>query len=222
MPRYDPIPSKDLVLLNFAQTFLALITATPSLYGLLASDATSLGALVSDFATRLATALAEGTATKVARTAKNTSKKALVARLRQLARRIKAFPSLTPAQIEELGLRPNDHEPTPTPVPPTRPVVQLEAIGGAQVAVRLHDELTPTSRAKPDYGQGAYLWGKIGDTAPASPDDCKFLGTITRTRHVLDRPSADVNKTIWIIAQWVNDKGETGPTSIPASSSIAA
>lgn len=222
MPRTDYLPARDQDLLAWSLNASSRITANPVQYGLDAPAAVALAALVADYQTRLASATNPVTRTSVTTSAKEISKKALKAKIRSLMRIVNADPDTTDPLREELGLRPRDVEPSPMPVPPTRPLVTVEPLGGMQIGIRMRDEATPDSRAKPVYGSGAYLWAKVGDAAPLSLAECSFLGTATRTKHVVTQPPSALNKTCWIIAQWVNDKGETGPTSVPASVSVAA
>ena len=222
MSHRGDVPEGNEALQTWANNYSAKITATPTAYGLVAGDATALAALVSDYSTRLASALNPATKTKVTVAAKNTSKAALIARCRQLARIIKANPTVTNAQREELGLHVRDSVPTPVPPPVTHPVVSIDKLGSLQSSLRITDEMTPSSRAKPDGVQGAYLYVKIDGTAPATPDDCKFAGTATRNQHVISFPSGSAGKTFYVLAQWVNHKLEAGPVSSVVSSTIAA
>jgi len=106
--------------------------------------------------------------------------------------------------------------------PVTRPLVGVGTLGGLRTAIHLTDETTPTRRARPPLNAGAYLWCKLDGDPPRTVTECTFLGTATRARHIVTHPASALNKTVWILAQWVNARGETGPTGNVASASVAA
>lgn len=211
-------PDKDQDLDAFCVPFGTHITATPTAYGLVAADATAFAALATDFATRLATATNPDTRTKAAVTAKSTSKKALVARLRTLIKIISAHPGVTDEMRVELGLNPRDVQPTPVPAPSTRPLLAVDPDG----VLRLVDETMPDRRGKPAGVNGAIVFMKIDGAAPAGPDEAKFAVLSTRTRCEVPVGTGNNGKTLWVLAQWYNERGELGPVSAVASTTIAA
>jgi hypothetical protein len=214
-------PQADTALDTFMSNFVAKITATPTAYGVTAADATAIGALASDFSARLATSSDPATRTKVAVAQKNTSKLALVAKARQLIKVITAYPPLTAAQRAELGLNPRDVAPTPIPAPATRPLLAVEPDG----TLRLVDESMPDHRRKPAGVSGALVFTKVApatDAPPTTPDDARFALLATRARAALPLPAGSNGKTLWVLAQWYNERGELGPVSAAASTTIAA
>jgi hypothetical protein len=214
-------PPSDLALNNFAANMDSLITATPTAYGLVAADATAFHALAADYATRLATATTPETRTKGTVAAKNTSKAALVAKARQLIKIITAYPPLTAQQRADLGLNPRDAAKTPVPPPATRPLLAVDPDG----ALRVVDETMPDRRSKPLGVSGAVVFTKVGaatDVPPVTPDDAKFAILATRGRVALPIPANSNGKTLWVLAQWYNERGELGPVSPVVSTTIAA
>ena len=219
------LPSKDQDLNAWAANFDTKITATPTAYGLIAGDATAFHGLAQDFDARLAAAVNPATRTKVTIQQKEISRAALRAKARALARIVNAYPAITNAQRAELGLTVRDTIPTPIPAPATQPVVNIEGSGGGQSLLRLADETSPNRRAKPSGVFGALIYGKIGpatDPAPVTVHDAQFMGVATKTVHTVDLPSGSAGKTLWILAQWMNERGQPGPTSVVASAMIAA
>ena len=222
MSTQSDVPTTDQALFDWSTNFSARITATPTAYGLVAADATALASLVADFTTRRSTATNPPTRTRITIAAKDTSKAALIAKCRSLGRIVKAFPSITPAQLHELGLHVRDREPTPIPPPATHPVVSVDKLGSLQTSLRISDELTPTRRAKPDGVTGANLFVKIDGEPPDSPDDCKYAGTATRNSHVISFPPGTAGKRFYVLARWVNPRNQPGPVSGVISGTIAA
>lgn len=224
MPR-DFLPSRDQDLSAWADNFDVKITATPTAFGLLAAQATVFHGLALDFSTRLATATAPATRTKGNIEAKDTSRAALRANARALAKIVNAYPGTTNAMRADLGLTVRDVTPTPVPTPATQPVVSIEGTGGGQCLLRLVDETTPTRKAKPAGVSAAVLFGKIGlasDAPPTDAQDSRFFAVATRSTRTIDLPAGSVGKTLWVLAQWMNDRGELGPFSVVTSTVIAA
>jgi len=214
-------PRSDLALNVFTINFSAKLSATPTAFGLVAADATAYAALSTDYGTKLATATNPTTRTKGTIAAKETSKAALLAKARQLIKIINAYPPLTAQQRADLGLNPRDSVPTPVPPPATRPIVTVDPVG----RLRIVDETTPTRRAKPSGVIGALVYAKISppaDPAPVGIEEASFAELATRANSTLTLPAGSNNKTLYVFAQWVNDKGERGPVSIVAATAIAA
>lgn len=224
MPR-DFLPSRDQDLSAWADNFDVKITATPTAFGLTAGQATVFHGLALDFSTRLATATAPATRTKGTIQAKDISRAALRASARSLAKIVNAYPATTNAQRADLGLTIRDVVPSPVPVPATQPVVSIDGTGGGQCALRLADETTPTKKAKPNGVSAAVVFGKIGpatEAPPVTPDDAKFFAVATRTATTINLPAGSAGKTLWVLAQWMNDRGQLGPVSVVTSAVIAA
>lgn len=215
-------PTGDLKLEAFATNADEKITATPTAFGLVAAQATEYHGLCVDFSARLATAINPATRTKGTIAAKNTAKAALLAKTRELLRIISAHPGLTDQQRADLGMKVRDHIPTPQPTPATRPVITVDTAGH----LRLVDETAPTRRARPAYVMGAFLFMKVAasptEPPPSKPSEAEFAGLTTRTNHTLSLPEGSVGKTLHVLAQWVNARGEPGPVSLVASTLIAA
>ena len=88
--------------------------------------------------------------------------------------------------------------------------------------LRLADETTPTRKAKPPGVFGALIYTKAapaGDPAPVTVDDARFSGVATRAIHMVPLPAG---KTLWVLAEWMNERGSSGPTSVVTSAMIAA
>jgi len=209
----------------WARNFDTKINLTPSAYGLSVAQCGAFHGLAQDFTARLTTATDPSTRTKSAIQSKDLSRAALKANARALAKIVNAFPGTTNAQRADLGLTIRDTTPSPVPPPATQPVVSIEGTGGGQCALRLADETAPTRKAKPSGVSAAVVFGKIGpatDPAPTTPDDAKFLAVATRTATRIDLPAGSAGKTLWVLAQWMNERGQLGPVSVVTSAVIAA
>jgi len=205
----------------FLENFTPKLVATPTVFGSTVLAATEFKGLSDDFIARLTTTNDAETRTKAAVTRKNTSKRAVLARLRQLIRVIDAHPGVTDGMRVDLGLHVRDVVPTPVPAPATRPNVLVDPDG----AFRLGDETMTDRRAKPAGVVGAVILTKITEAAvevPPSADEAQFALLATRTRSAVPVPASAKGKTLWVFARWYNLRGELGPVSPPASTVIAA
>lgn len=218
------IPTSDAGLLDFAVNFDTVATPIATALGLTAAMMTSYHNLVLDYQTRRATAAEPSTRTRVTVQEKNTSKAALLASSRQLVKIVDAFPGTTNAQRASLNIRIPDTTPTPIPAPTTQPVVNIGGTGGGLALLRLRDQTTPDKKAKPDGVFGALVSTAITDnpdTPPAFVPNT-FNALVTRTNYTISLPTGSAGKTLWVQAQWINQRGEPGPLSTIASGLIAA
>jgi hypothetical protein len=67
-------------------------------------------------------------------------------------------------------------------------------------------------RSKPANAHGFEVWQKIGEK-PVNDDEFKYAGFSTKSPFRIQYPLADVGKTVWYRAHWVNTKNEPGPWS---------
>lgn len=197
------------------------LTATPTAVGCTAADATAYHGFSDDFLARVAVNEDPATRTKVTLEAQRVSKLALLARARQLCKVINAFPGTTDPLRISFGLNPRDGSPTPAPVPATRPQLSVDPFGN----VRIVDETTPQRRGKPQGVFAAVVFSKVGQATepdPTTPDEARYAGLATRGKHTIPLPPSSNGKTLWVLAQWVNDRGEAGPVSAPVRTTLAA
>jgi len=223
------IPPTDTALDLWAQNFDTKITATPTAYGLTSGQATAFHTLRADYTSKLLIANTPATRTKSTVAAKNTAKQAMVFDARSLAALVQAFPTITPTQLEDLGLTVRKVTPTPIGPPTTKPIITPLSSTGANVMFRFSDETTPDSRSRPFGTIGMEMFVKVGTTPPAGISDCDFLGIYTKNTSgpgsrecVAPFSGGDVGKTAYFLARWFNKRGEPGPVSGLAQHTIAA
>lgn len=217
MPASDFIPTGDIALRNWSLNFSTLITATPTAYGLVAGDATAYAALHSTYSTALTAATDPITRTPVTVAAKDAARAALVSKARELAAKIQATPTVTPAQKTSLGITPRDTGRTPIPVPSTRPVVTIVSTAGGAFVLRVIDETVVVGRKRPYGYRGAILGFSTGTTAPTSMADCTLLGVATRVPQTFNLSAVAAGTRVWLLGQWFNTRGELGPLSAAVS-----
>ena len=205
----------------WSPNFAAKLSATPTAVGCTAADATAYAALNTDFMARVATQEDPATRTDVTTEALRTSRIALLAKARQLCKIINAYPGTTNTLRVSFGLHVRDVVPTPVPVPLTRPQLSIDPFGN----LRIVDETTPDRRGKPTGVFAAVVYSKIGpatDPDPVDANEARFAGVATRGKFPIPLAPGSTGQTLWVMAQWINDKGQPGPISAVVRTLIAA
>jgi hypothetical protein len=206
-------PTTDGGLRTFAQNMSTKVSAAPTTYGLTTTDATALATATSDFTTAL-NGCDPAIRTKSAVVLKNTKKEALKNLIRQLALKVQGTPTVTDAQKAEIGLSIPSQR-TPVPPPAFAPAVDVVAVNGRTIELRIHDS-QESRRGKPPFCSGAIVFSFVGAEAPADPAAWKGEGITTRTGFQIQFPATvPAGSQVWITAQWYNDKAQTGPASAP-------
>lgn len=218
----DFIPSREADLLTYAQTFSATLTGDFAGYGLVNSDATNLATLVAGFAAAYAVANDPATRTRSKLIEKDIAKGQLVLTLRSLSARIQANPGVTSAQKTDIGLPIRDRIPTPVPAPATKPVLELAGEDVCRHLVRIRDEASPSSRAKPQGSVGAQIFVYIGENPPLDLEKWSLRGVATKGSFLIDYAEGDIGKKAHVAARWTNRIGQPGPRSDAVSRLIAA
>lgn len=212
------LPLTDDGLASWALSFATYITTNdPTAVGLTLDEATGYQALQQDYATKLAAAKDPETRGNATIFAKKQAKDALIPESRRLAMIVTNYPATTNTQRQAMGLTIKDTTPTPVPVPSTSPVIDIAAVEGLRIKLRLHNGES-TSRAKPEGVTGATVFSYVGETTPAELSDWKFEGNVTRTIVNLDMAATvPPGSKVFVTAFWFNSKGESGPATAPVS-----
>ena len=204
---------------QFAQAsaqFFVLINAAPASYGTSAAQAAAYGVLNTAYQTALNLATGQTTRTKLTIGNKDLARKALKDNAMFLAGIIRGTPTVTNPQLESLGLLPRTI-PTPRPVPSTSPMVEVIAVVGRLVKIRVHDA-TSERRGLPFGARGANIYSFVGTSSPTDPRSYHFEGMTTRAAtDILFPDSVASGATVWLSACWVSDRGQTGTGSTPIS-----
>ncbi len=221
MPDY--IPSADGAFDAWQINFVAYATANAVALGLdPLGDIPPLTAAQGVWTPDYAANTAAQAAAQAARQAKVAARDSFESVIRPLVGVLQASAEVDDAERAALGITVPDTTPTPVGPPTSRPVVTVDTAQRLQHTIAFGDELTPTSRAKPDGVRGAQIWVKIGDPAPSDPNELTYLATDTRTPYVADFAGADANKVAHYMLRWESTRGETGPWSETASATIGA
>jgi hypothetical protein len=199
-----------------ADNVVAVVTPVPATYGLTAPIVTSYSALATSYRSALTLSTAPATRTSIAVENKQAAKRALRAATINLSRIVTATPTVTNAMLLGLGFT-QRLIPTPRPVPPTPPAIEVLAVAGRVATVRVRDTAS-AGRGLPFGAVSAHLYSFVGPAAPADPRAYHFEGPTTRAKFQLVFPN-DVpsGATVWLSATWVNARGQASAGSTPTS-----
>ena len=220
----DYLPSREADLVTWSDNFNTLITATPTAYGLTAGQATAYTALHSAFVTAWEIANRPSLRTTPAIETKNTAKYNLISGpggIHELAMIVQDFPGTTNTERADLGLTVRDADPSPIPPPTMSPGLDIVAVNGRTVKIRLHDAASPSSRAKPAGVKGASVYSYVGATPPESIDAWKYEGSTTKNVIDIDFPTTvAAGSKVWLAAYWTNPRLQSGPPCDPVATTV--
>lgn len=215
----DWFPSTDAELTPWLQNFLTFANANLAGLHLTAADLAPLQAAFQNWTDRVEVHTAAQAAAKAAREDKDAKRDDVEAAVRPLVNKIQATPTVTDVQRQSLGLTVRSTTRTAVGAPTTRPVATVDTGQRLRHTIAFVDELTPTSRAKPDGVSGCEIWVKVG-TAPADPSELSYLALDTRSPYVAVYDGADAGKIAHYMVRWISTRGESGPWSQTVSGTI--
>jgi hypothetical protein len=217
------IPQRDAEFNTYLFNWKTLLTATPAVFGMTATDATAISAQYTAWNTAYTAATNLLTRTRATVAAKDAAKVFALSLLREQYGIIKANPSVSNEDKISLGIRVSDPVPTPIPPPSTYPVVSVRMAASRTTELMAVDNTTPTKRARPAGTIGMLVVRAIGNVAAISPDQCQLWGISTRVPFLdEDFTSENIGKTVTYFARWTNGKGQEGPWSAPVSLILSA
>jgi len=214
------LPTREAELVTWAGNFASLTTAAPTDYGLTIEQAADYAAAQTAFTNAYDVANHPSTRTPMAIEEKDDLKAALIAITRDLVRVCQAWPEMTNAKRVALGITVRDPEPTPVPIPEQSPQLDIAAVNGRRISLRLRDSQTG-ERKKPEGVNGAAVLSYVGETIPANIRDWSFEGNTTRTDvDVVFDETVPMGAKVWLTAYWFNRRAESGPACSPVSTHV--
>jgi hypothetical protein len=132
-----------------------------------------------------------------------------------LAKIIYATGTVTDAQLIGLGLLPRASF-APVGPAPTAPALEVGAVTGRRVQIRLRPAGGEGRPAIFPGSKGANVYSFVGPAAPAEQREWHFEGLATRgNAQVLFPDDVPSGATVWLSACWVSNRGATGPACEP-------
>jgi hypothetical protein len=206
------IPNKDADFANWIDNFSAMITASPTTYGLVASDAVVIAAVTAAWDTDYALAINPSTRTPTTVQQKNISKVGALATCRPYAQLIANNAGVSSSNKIALGLNPRTNPPTPVTAPTTLPVLSVSSAINQALVVRYRDSLaSPSVKSKPAGAVAMEFRTQTSATAITDPNLIAYDGLKTKSPFTAVYAPGDVGKTAYLVGRWVTRTGLVGP-----------
>ncbi len=225
-PSYIPTVLADLN--NWVTNFNTLILADPTLYGLLAADATTIDLYCSAWLTAYPTSVDPLTRTKTSVQARVDAQAAMLGIVRPYAQSIRNNAGVSNDNKVALGLTIPITTRTPIPVPETQPILAIIAATPGQFTMRYADPLRPeTSRAKPFGARQVQLAAAYGTAPVSDPALASVIAEVTTQPYFVDHLFSNNGKICTLFARWVGRRPlfpggvGYGPWSLPVSMTVS-
>jgi hypothetical protein len=216
----DYIPASDADFDAWQQNLVNYVVANAAALGVPPAEVTSIQGFNGSWGTKYPAANTASAAANAATQEKNDCRSDYEDFLRPFVSRMQSNPSITDAQRQAMAIRVRLTSRTAVGAPTSRPVATIDTSQRLRHTINFVDELTPTSRAKPDGVQGCEIWMKVGDPAPAGPNDVHYLALDTRTPYTVEFEAGDAGKTAYYMLRWLSTRAEPGPWSATVSGTI--
>jgi hypothetical protein len=218
------IPKKDTLLVAWGLNFDQKATLSPVTYNLTPAQASAFHTLYQAFVSAfnaVATARESGTRSKALTSTKDAAKAALLRTARELYGFIQGSTTVTVANKEDIGVNPRNRLPSPIPPPDSAPDIDVIAVSGNTVKIRLHEAGDSSRRGKPAGVDGASVFSFIGAAPPNEESAWTFQGVTARTSlDIIFPPGTPPGARVWFTAFWFNQRKERGPASTPVGTNI--
>lgn len=215
------IPQSDSLFHIWITNLAAFINTNFAALGLTAAQNTDLQTLFTRWTADYPAAITgQATASSLTQT-KDLTRFSLEELVRQYVALFQANPLVTDDMKANMKITIPKTTKTPSPVPATRPIANVDNRNRLAHTIHFFDESTPNSKAKPFGVRGVEIWEKIGGAPPTGPTEVTYLALDTRTPYVNHFDGADAGKTVHYMLRWVNTRNEPGPWSETISVTIS-
>ncbi len=213
MPALPPyIPPRDTDMASWSDNFSTLLTAAPGTYGLLASDALTVAAVVTPWLAAYALAINPSTRTPVSVAAKDDARTAMLAVVRQYAIQISLNAGVLTSDKIAIGVNPRVTDPVPIATPTTQPIVTIPSAASLTHVIRFRDETSsPTVKSKPYGVTQLQLYASASATAITDPTALAFKKVLTKAPSLIEWDPADAGKVAYYAGRWQTRTGKVGP-----------
>ena len=214
-------PNADAAFLAWSRNFRDYIAIHYAALGITLPESTLYATKHDAYSDAYDVATNEVTRTRGTIAAKDDARDACKFEARLLIQRINGIPTVTTQQRRDLALNVRA-QPTRIPRPAVAPEVDVAELDGRSVTIKLHSSTSGTRRGRPPGVAAAAIYTHVGPTAPASVADWFYQGSVTKTRTIVHfDTSVPAGSQVWIIAQWLNPRSESGPASVAVSTYLA-
>src|ERR1041385_1139939 len=213
----DYIPSSDAEFNAWQLNFVSFVSTNAAALNITPQQVTSLAEQQNEWIVKYPLSTAKQAELNSAVQGKNDCRSLYQDFIRSLVGMMQSNPNVTDAHRQSMGITVRSTSRTAVGPPASKPVATVDTSQRLQHTINFVDELSPTSRAKPEGVQGCEIWMKVGDPAPAGPNDVHYLALDTRTPYTVEFEAADAGKTAYYMLRWMSTRAETGPWSATVS-----
>jgi hypothetical protein len=225
MSSYPPyIPPADAAFANWLTNFNALLTATPTDFGLTAGDAVIVDGVTTTWDAAYALAIDPPTRTVATVADKDAARASAEAIVRPYAVAISLDAGVSNLNKAAIGV--TVRSTTPTPIPPPANAPEL----GIQSAIPLQQTLTfkepgAAGKAKPFGVVGMEVFRSIGVAPAVDPSLAAYNNTVTKSPFRQSFTSAHQGQVVTYFCRWTTRSGpdgvaQKGPWSAPLALTV--
>lgn len=194
----------------WGNNFAALITASPTTYGLTSGNALVIQGVADAFEAAYTISNNPSTNTKTTREATRDAKVAAAAIYRLYYGIVKADPAVLGADKVALGIVYPNSPPSPIPPPTSFPQISIITQSPLNMTLDWRDSDAASGHAKPVGATLCLLFRTIGTTVASDPDAAMFYGAFTKRPFQVVFPDGSQGKHSTFFSQWSNAKGQRG------------
>lgn len=209
MPNSKPFPSKEADLNLYFQAAVPYLVTNATRLGVSSAHQTTATAQLTAWNTVYPASQNTNTRTKSIVENKDIAKENLMTTLRTIYADIPAS-ALTVEDRNTLNIAERSTTRTPTPVPTTKPIAQVDTSKRLEHTISFTNE--DGSAGKPAGVRGCQIWFKIGDPA-IDPSELSYMTTDTASPYTYHFAGDIAGKNVYYWLRWENTRGETGPWS---------
>lgn len=215
MPAVAPyIPTTDAGLDAWLNNFSTLITASPSAYGLLSSDAATIAAAVASWHAEYLLVSSPTTKTASTVSAKNTAKVTTLGIIRPYSQNIANNPGVSSSNKIALGLNPKTSTPSPITPPASNPILTVQSAANLSMILRYRDSAASVSVKSKPYGvKGCQIFGVASAIPITDPTKLPLLLVATKSPVTVTFPSGSAGMQVYMAARWAIQTGGVSPWS---------
>lgn len=205
----DYIPKSDSGFASWLSNFSALLTASPTTYGLSAPDAVVVAAENTAFQSALTAASDPTTRTSVTVAAKDAARATAESIVRPFAVSISLNATVSNGDKTAIGVTVRSTTPTPIPAPVAVPSIEL--IKATPLVQQLQIRQTgSTSKAKPAGAVSIEVARSIGTVPATDPDQLQIVGQYGKTPLLQNFVAGNQGKVVTYAARYRTQSGPGG------------
>lgn len=215
---YIPVP--DGAFRDWLLNFSALITASPSTFGLVTGDAVLIAAQADAYDAAYTLATDPSTRTSVTIAAKDAAKASALFVVRPYAIQISLNAGVSDEDKVAVGV--TVRKTTRTPIPPPTAVPQVSFVSAVPLVTTLKivNSDTPDTKAKPFGSIGIQVFTAVGTVAATDPAQLTYVGTFTKIPLNLEFEAPEQGKICSVAARYVTRGGSPGAAKVGPWSAI--